>query len=61
MEEIGIESDSLAAILAGTKTTEGRLAKPQFVSLRVGMKFRFVRIYTKTRKLWGGVPMHRQL
>lgn len=36
MEEIGIESDSLAAILAGTKTIEGRLAKPRFVSLRVG-------------------------
>lgn len=36
MEETGIASDSLAAILAGTKTIEGRLAKPRFVSLRVG-------------------------
>jgi len=36
MEEIGIQSDSLAHILAGQKTIEGRLAKPRFLKLRVG-------------------------
>lgn len=36
MEEIGIQSDSLSAILAEKKTIEGRLAKPRFMALRVG-------------------------
>lgn len=38
MEEIGIQSDSLVAILAEKKTIEGRLAKPRFMALRVGDK-----------------------
>lgn len=36
MQEIGIETKYLEAILDGKKTIEGRLGKPKFIKLRVG-------------------------